>query len=237
MEPVEAAADFVATHFADALCAFVGGSALTADRTPTSDLDLVVLLDGRPAPYRETFRHRGWVVEAFVHTRASLDHYYEQDRSRRVCSLMRMCGESRVVVDRAGIAEEIQIEARRRISAGPGALTDAERDAMRYAVTDLLDDLEGCRSGEELLYISALTTTRTAELALAAAGAWSGTGKALHRAVRNVDPELARRLVEAHGSAVCGGPREPLRDVALEVLARVGGPLLEGYRLGGRAAD
>jgi hypothetical protein len=46
MEPVPAAADFVATNFPDALVAFVGGSVLTPDRTGTSDLDVVVLLEG-----------------------------------------------------------------------------------------------------------------------------------------------------------------------------------------------
>ena len=97
-EPVPAAADFVATHFPDALVAFVGGSVLTPERTPTSDLDVVVLLDGPPAPYRETFRHDGWVVEAFVQTRESLRQYADRDVERRVPSLLRMCADSIVLV-------------------------------------------------------------------------------------------------------------------------------------------
>jgi predicted nucleotidyltransferase len=235
MEPVEAAADFVTSHFPVARAAFLGGSVLTSDATQTSDLDVVVVLDGPPAPYRETFRHRGWVVEAFVHTRDSLLHYYEHDRSRRVCSLLRMCGESRVLVD-TGIAEEIQAEARRRIADGPGALTDEERDALRYAVTDLLDDLAGCRSDDERPYIAASLTVQVAQLALAAAGAWSGNGKALHRSLAAVDPALAARLVDGHRRSLCHGSDEVLRDAALEVLHRVGGPLLEGYRLRGRTS-
>ena len=237
MEPVEAAADFVATRFPDARAAFVGGSVLTPDRTHTSDLDVVVLLDGPPAPYRETFRHDGWVVEAFVHTRESLGHYYEHDRSRRVCSLLRMCAESVVLRDTAGVAADVREEARRRIAEGPAALTDRERDAMRYALTDLLDDLAGCRSDAERPYIAAAVTTRTARLALAAAGAWSGNGKALHRALRSVEPDLATRVVDAHRRAVCDASGGDLRAVAFDVLDRVGGPLSEGYRLAGRSSD
>jgi hypothetical protein len=234
MEPVPAAADFVATHFPDALAAFVGGGVLTSARTPTSDLDVVVVLDGPPAPYRETFRHQGWVVEAFVHDRDSLDYYFGRDADRRVCSLLRMCGESRVLVDRTGRAEKIQADARRRLEAGPPRLGDDQREAMRYRLSDLLEDLEGCADDDELPYIAAAVMTQTAELALAAGGAWAGTGKGLHRAVVAHDPELARRLVGAHRDAVCRGSREALHGLALDVLARVGGPLLEGYRLGGR---
>ena len=234
MEPLPAAADFVATHFPDALVAFVGGSVLTPDRTETSDLDVVVLLDGPPAPFRATYRHDGWVVEAFVQTRASLELYSTHDVERRVPSLLRMCGESEVVVDRCGLAAGIQEEARRRLAAGPGPLADADRDAMRYLLTDLLEDLAGCRSDDELAHIAGLLLVRTADLALAVAGAWGGTGKGLHRSLVRHDPGLARRLAGAHRQVVAGGPREPMHAVVREVLDRAGGPLLEGYRVAGR---
>lgn len=234
MDPVAAAADFVATRFPGALAAFVGGSVLTEARTATSDLDVVVVLDGPPAPFRETFRHAGWVVEAFVQEPDSLDYYYGHDEQRRVCSLLRMCGESVVVTDPAGIATEIQAEARRRIGAGPRPLSEQEREAMRYGLTDLLDDLVGCRAEDELPFIAAAVTTQIAELALAAAGAWGGRAKALHRSLVAHDADLAARLVDAHRQVVAGGPREPLREIAHEVLGAVGGPLLEGYRLDGR---
>src|SRR6476469_9003459 len=153
MHPHQAAADFVATHFPDARAAFLGGSVITPRRTETSDLDVVVVLDGPPAPYRETFRHQGWVVETFVHDDASLAHYYAHDRERRVCSLLRMVGDSDVVVDRDGSAATLQAEARTRLSAGPRPLGDAERDALRYQLSDLLDDLRGCRTAAELPWI------------------------------------------------------------------------------------
>lgn len=60
-----------------------GGSALTEHRTATSDPDIVVVLPGPPAPFRETFEHAGWVVETFVHTRVSLDVWWDEDLARR----------------------------------------------------------------------------------------------------------------------------------------------------------
>ncbi len=144
-----------------------------------------------------------------------------------------MVGESEVVLDRDGTAAAMQAEARELLAAGPGPLLAAERDAMRYGLSDLLDDLVGCRTSAELPWIAGLLLAQTAQLALAAAGEWGGSGKALHRALAAHDPGLAARLVDGHRAVVAEGAVEGLRDVVLEVLDRVGGPLVEGYRVGG----
>ncbi len=233
-EPYDAAASFVEQEFPEPLAAFVGGSVLTERRTPTSDLDVVVVVDGPPAPYRETFWHDGWVVEAFVHTRESLDEYWDLDAGRRVCSLLRMCAESTVLTDPGGVADGIQQEARRRLEAGPPEASDDEVDTLRYHLSDLLEDLAGSDQEDELAYISALVLARTADLALLAAGQWGGSGKALARALRDTDPDLAERLLNAHRLVLTEGDTAPMYRCALQVLAPVGGPLLAGYRLPGR---
>lgn len=239
-EPLDAAASFVAQEFPHARAAFVGGSVLTEHRTPTSDLDVVVLVSpataagdaGPSAPYRETFWHDGWVVEAFVHTRESLDHFWERDAAgRRVCSLLRMCADSEVVTDPEGAAEEIRQEARRRLEAGPPDPTPAELDARRYGLSDLLEDLAGSDRDDELAYIAGLVLAQTAELALLASGHWGGSGKSLARELRAADPDLAGRLVDAHRLVLTEGDTAPLYRCALQVLAAVGGPLLAGYRM------
>ncbi|MGI8899325.1 MAG: hypothetical protein ACR2HA_00070 [Nocardioides sp.] len=246
-EPLEAARSFVAERFPEARAAFLGGSVINAHRTPTSDLDVVVLLDpapgraalpapGRaalPAPYRETFEHERWVVEAFVHTRASLDDYWQRDTDRRVCSLLRMCAESIVVADPAGAAEEIQEAASELLAGGPPPLTEAELRAWRYGLTDLLDDMAGCEEEAELAFIAGAVLRGVASLALAANGRWSGSGKALARELRKADPELAERLLNGHRHVVVYGDTAVLHRAAVEVLLRVGGPLLDGYRVQG----
>ncbi|WP_430784803.1 hypothetical protein [Actinoplanes sp. G11-F43] len=92
-DPVEVAARLVRDRFPDAHAAFLGGSAPTARRTRWSDLDVVVVLDGPPAPFRETTRHDGQLVEWFVHTPDSLRHYWRQDAGRRRTPLLRMVAE------------------------------------------------------------------------------------------------------------------------------------------------
>ena len=52
VDPVGAARAFVADCFPTACAAYLGGSTGTVFQTPTSDLDIVVVLDGEPAPFR-----------------------------------------------------------------------------------------------------------------------------------------------------------------------------------------
>jgi hypothetical protein len=72
MEPIVAASRLVEERFAQCRVAFLSNTVLSSRRTPTSDWDVVVVLDGPPAPYRETVRAHGWIVELFVHSKESL---------------------------------------------------------------------------------------------------------------------------------------------------------------------
>ena len=72
MDPVSAARAFVAERHPDADAAILGGSTAQERSTPTSDLDIVVLYRDGAENYAETTRYEGWIVEAFVHTPASL---------------------------------------------------------------------------------------------------------------------------------------------------------------------
>lgn len=228
-EPVEAATDYVARTFPEARCAVVSGSVMTPARTATSDLDVVILLDGPPAPYRHTTRHLGWVVEAFVQTDASLEHFYAKDLARRQPSLARMVATGTVVADRTGDAARVQADARRLLEAGPRPLGAEETRALRYALTDQVDDLVGCDRPGELPWIAAHLATLVADLALGIGGHWTGGAKWLPRELADLDADLAARLTDALVAAPTD--RGPLVAVAREVLDRAGGPLQDGYRL------
>jgi hypothetical protein len=229
MEPVDAAESVASEHFPEASAVLLGGSVLGAARTATSDLDLVVVLDGPPAPFRQTLRAHGWIVEAFVHTRSSLEHYWGLDEQQRRPALLRMCAQSRVVASRDGQADRIRAEAQDRLADGPPQLTPEERDRLRYALTDLLEDLAGCDDRGELAHIAARVLVQTSELALAVNGRWWGTGKWLHRELVAFDAQLADELAAAHRAALADGDTEPLHRVAQGVLEWAGGRLLEGY--------
>lgn len=233
-EPLAAATDLVALRFPEAIAAFLGGSALTERRTETSDLDIVVLVQGRPAPYRETVRHDGWPVELFVHTAASLRHYWEVDARSRRAPLLRMCTEGHVLVSGDGVAENVQALARERYRLGPGPVSDDDLTARRYLLTDLLDDFRGCQDPAEMAFIAGGLLLAAGELALFSSGQWVSLGKWLPRRLVDLDSGTLASLLSGH-KAVILEPRDKaeLEKAVLAVLHRAGGPLTEGYRVAG----
>jgi hypothetical protein len=230
MEPVDVARAVLAERFDGVLAAFLGGGVLSAYRTATSDLDIVVLIPGPPAPFRESLRWRGWPVELFVHSPASIGRGFARDAARRKANLAKMCTDGVVLAGTDGIAGQILAQAQAVLAAGPAPLTDAELDRRRYGLTDLLDDLAGSQDPGETAVISWTVFTEAAELALLLAGSWLGGGKWLLRELRAVDPDLADGLI----AAVQDRQRQSeLVELAEQVLARAGGRLWDGYRAGG----
>jgi hypothetical protein len=230
MSPADPAADaraLVRELFPAARAAFLGGGVLSARRTVTSDLDIVVLISGPPAPYRESMRWRGWPVELFVHDSASVREFFDKDAARRRPNLARMCAEGVILAGQDGPARPVREQARAVLAAGPPPLSAAELDARRYGLTDLVDDLAGSTDQGETAFVCWQLVIDSAELALVQAGSWLGSGKWLLRELRASDPELAEALLAAR--------QDPagLARLAEGVLARAGGRLWAGYRAAG----
>ncbi len=228
MDPIEDARALVAERFPDALAAFLGAGVLSAPRTATSDLDIVVVLAGPPAPYRESLRWRGWPVETFVHCPESLEEWFARDTARRRPTLARLCADGTALAGTSVSTSRIRERGRAVLAAGPPLPGRAELDSRRYGLTDLLDDLAGGTDAGEAAVIGWNVWQATAELALVQAGHWLGSGKWLLRELRDADPALAGRLVAAMGDP------QALAGLAGEVLRRSGGPLWDGFRLAGR---
>ena len=228
MDPIADAGALVTERFPDALAAFLGGGVLSARRTATSDLDVVVVIAGPPAPFRESLRWRGWPVELFVHDQASIERYFALDTAHRKPNLARMVADGAPLAGREDIRTAITERARSVLAAGPPELTTAELDWRRYGLTDLLDDLAGSTDPGETAVICWTAWRQTAELALLLAGHWLGGGKWLLRELRAADPALAAELVAASG--------DPARLIAVAdlVLGRAGGRLWAGYRAEGQ---
>ena len=227
-DPKAAAEQVVHEYFPNCRAAFLSSGVLSSRRTPTSDLDIVIVLDGAPAPYRETRRALGWVVELFVHSRESLEYFYELDARERRCTLARMCT-GHVIKDIEGVAEEIQRRANAVISAGPAELTLEEREQRRYFLTDLLDDLRGTSDPVETVFIASHLLQTAGTLVLQSGRHWTGSGKWLARQLEEVDGEYGPRLVEGLRTLVATGRKDPLIAVVTEILDLAGGPLTEGY--------
>lgn len=228
MDPVDDARALVNEKFPTARAAFLGGGVLSDRRTATSDLDIVVLLDGPPAPYRESLRWRGWPVELFVQDETAISAWFALDAARRRPTLARMCTDGEVLIDVEGTAAVVRGQAQSVLAAGPPAVEQRELDRRRYGLTDLLDDLAGSSDPGETMLIRWNVLVQTSELALLLAGAWLGGGKWLLRELRAADPVLAGQLMAAHDRSA------ELAELAEMVLARGGGRLWAGYRQQGK---
>ena len=224
MDPVTDARALVSDRFPAALAAFLGGGVLSDRRTPTSDLDIVVILADLAAPYRESLTWRSWPAELFVHRPDTIGAWFAKDLARRRPTLARMCTDGVLLADADGTAASVRDQARAVLAAGPPSPDRAELDRRRYGLSDLLDDLAGTDDEGERAVICACVVRDTAELALVTGGGWLGTGMWLLRELRAAHPRLAEELLAAR--------EDPARLATLAdgVLARAGGRLWDGYR-------
>lgn len=233
VEPYEAAAGFIATQFPACSAAFLSGSVTRGEATATSDLDIVVVSPIGQPTFRASYRFMGWPVEAFTYTPETLRAWWAKDVATRLPKLPLMCAEGTILRDEHEIATTLQAEARKIIAAGPPSLTPDEITRMRYALTDVMEDLAGSQRPAETLLVAAQVADCAADLMLGLRQAWRGHGKWTMRALRRCDPTLADSLTTALLALAQRDDRAPLLAFAQAALAPVDGPLFAGYQVGG----
>jgi predicted nucleotidyltransferase len=229
---MDLARQLVLELYPEARAAWLGGSVVRGDASPTSDLDITVLLDGPPAPRRKSLEYGGWPVELFVHTEKSLRYFADKDQLRRQPTMMRLVGESVVLVDTDGSGARLQQEGLAEVAAGPEPLSVEELNQMRYGITDMLDDLVG-GTDDVRLAISSVLWQEAARLLLTGSGHWSGTGKGLLRELKAYDVAHGTD----HAAKLLDGVRasdDRLVVAVDDILAAYGGRLFSGFEL---AAD
>lgn len=231
LDALDAARQIVSTRFPDAIAAFLTGSVLTARRTSTSDLDIFIVLDGSPKPFRETLREHGWPVELFVQTLESIKYFSELEAKNQSGVTLKMISDGFILHSVNGQAEQIQTDATKRLAKGPEPLSEEEMRRRRYMLTDQLDDLIGSMDPTEILYITQQLVIGCSELALLSKKQWLSSGKWLSRSLAKSDPDFSDRLFQAARSVIVDEDKALLESVTREVLKRVGGPLTEGYKV------
>ncbi len=230
---VDLARELVRDRFPNLRASWLGGSVVAETTTPTSDLDLTVLLDGPPGAFRESLRYDGHPVELFVHTEESLTYFCDRDRHRRRPSMIRLVGESIILADYDGSGAAWQRRCLDWLRSGPEPLSPDDLDHRRYRVTDLLDDLRGAQDQDRIGVIGSSLLESSADLLLAGSRRWVGAGKALVTELDKFDAVSGGTwrsdLMGAARSAWAGDPG-PIAKVSERILDQFGGPLFEGYR-------
>jgi predicted nucleotidyltransferase len=230
--PIIAVAHAIRTdRYPGAAAVFAAGSIVRGEGTAHSDLDLVVVYDKLPSAYRESFRFDGYPVEAFVHDRETLEYFFvEVDRPSGIPTLPQMIVEGIEIPAPNDLSRALKERAVSLIAAGPPPLDAETEQRLRYAVTDLLDDLRDARAHDEVVGAGSQLYGQLADYHLRRHGLWSARGKAIPRTLRRVDPELCERYRRSFDRLFQFDEAGEVIRLAEELLRASGGLLFEGYR-------
>ncbi|GGN49271.1 hypothetical protein GCM10012285_37210 [Streptomyces kronopolitis] len=219
--------------FPQALGAVLGGSAALGRSTPTSDLDIGVLLPDRAGSGREVIRHEGRLVELFLNSVDDVPEFFEWDRARRRATVVFVYAQGMTLTDPHGQVARTRQRAQEVLAMGPPPLTAEQWCHRRYVLTCYLDDLADTATPPvnryEQLVIADHVLREAAELLTAHHGAWTGIGKWMPRRLIAADPVRGNDLLAGHQAVAERADPGPLSAAAGELLELVGGPLREGY--------
>ena len=234
MKPIDAA-QAVLARYPNADSAFLAGSVVRGEATPSSDLDMIILFDHLDCAFRESFFESGWPVEVFAHDRETIEYYFlEEDLPSAIGGLMWMVHDGIALPSTTALNAAVKDRAIELIRAGPIPWDDAALDRSRYTLTNLLDDLIDARNvAEEHAILTALYAS-TAHHILRSRGQWSATGKMIPRRLRAMDVETQTSFSGAFAEAF-GGDAGPLVAFLGDVLDTDGGRLFDGYHALARA--
>jgi len=218
------------TRYSSAAFAYAAGSIMRGEGTYLSDIDLVVVFDHLDAARRESFIFDDVPIEAYVHDRETLGWFVNEDAARGRPSILNMIVEGKIIGRDQSGADRIRADVSVRLGRGPLPLSTAALDALRYEITDAVDDLRGDRTADEVLATGATLYPKLVELALRGRGRWNGAGKWAPRLLTKIDPELGVRFDSAFRALFTKGDAGPVITLAEAELASHGGPLFDGDR-------
>ena len=227
----EAALRFCDAEYPEATTVILGGSSSTGKRTPTSDIDILLIAppstfegrNGSPTSEARVTHHDGERFDVFAYTVEGYREWAERDFAslRPVLPVLLTEG---IPLRTGDEFAELRRWSADRLAPGPRP-TAHQLALRRYAVTDLIDDLTDATDELVSAAIRADLLRDLGELALLSSGAWLGSGKWLARRLRAVDPESADALA---AFARERDHREAARVVAV-LLDRLGGRVDEDF--------
>lgn len=229
--PLYVTKELFETRYQGAEAIFVAGSVVRGEATTYSDLDLVVIYPQVPVAYRESFQHREWPVEAFIHDQRTLEHFFQNiDPQIGRATLAEMIAEGHEVPGATPLTSRLKAMASAALEQGPPALSQDEIDDRRYQISELIDDLREPKNRSELIATATSVYCDLADFYFRSRRGWTGTGKSILKRMRKADPAMARRYSESFEELFSTGQTTRVIELAKEILAPFGGFLFEGYR-------
>ncbi len=219
------------TRYLGANAIFMSGSVVRGEATAHSDLDIVVLYPNVASAYRESFFHKGWPVEAFIHDPNSLRYFFDHvDKHLGRATLAEMVAEGHEVPAATPLTEEMKDLAYKALQDGPPSLDEEDLQDRRYHISEILDDMRAPRTRHELIGTATLLYNELADFYFRTHRGWTGTGKSLVRRMKRTDPIFARKFTESFDNLFSTGSSLRVIAMAEELMNENGGLLFEGYR-------
>lgn len=219
------------TRYQGADSIFVTGSVVRGEATAHSDLDLVVVFPKVERAYRESFVHKGWPVEAFIHDPETLRYFFQHvDKNLGRATLAEMCAEGHEIPSATEVTRQVKQMAQAALREGPPALSDEDLQDRRYHISEILDDMREPRNRHELVASASLLYLELADFYFRTKLSFTGSGKGLVRRMKRADPAFARRFADAFDDVFSTGQSARVIAMAEDLMSENGGLLFEGYR-------
>jgi hypothetical protein len=229
--PVFVTRELLETRYRGAAVIFMAGSVSRGEASAYSDIDLVVVYNRIPNAFRESFIHKDWPVEAFVHDPETIRYFFQSiDRPTGSSTLAEMIYEGLEIPGPSELSAVLKQEAARFIEAGPPALSQNSVEDRRYHISELLDDIRETRSREELIAAASLLYNEILDYYFREKGVWSSSGKSMLRRLKKSDASFARRFTDGFDLLFGSGQSAKIVELTEELLAPKGGVLFENYR-------
>ncbi|MEA2952393.1 MAG: hypothetical protein QOD40_700 [Alphaproteobacteria bacterium] len=224
------AAEIFSSRYKGAEFCIAAGSIILGLGTAGSDLDLVVVHQKLPTAFREAFHHNSMPVEAFVHDYETVQAFIDGDYENARPTMIHMLATGVAIPAPVETPRRLQCYARMLLEKGPERTADRKIQELRYAATDLIEDLKGDRPQNEQRAILYYLYETIGELRLRHGGRFVSRGKHLARSLEQCDAEFSKKLTGAMESAHRDGVSQTQVETISSLLESVGGALFDGYR-------